>query len=585
VDYDGILIDVARKRISKAVRFQEAYPKNFLAYLLNPRYMDRRLLGNLPRETWDSVARDLRARIGDDDIDHAVAALPAEYRALRGEHLRRVLRARRDSLPRAARIFYGYAAEEPEVHATDAAERVEITRNADATVDVVFYELNDGERAAEPYFRRTYYPRETREIRVMMHGGSDRLRVHGPGRSMTVRVVGGAGNDRMEDESTGKTVFYDDEGSNDFREGAHTTVSTRPFTPPPVTRGAFRGSAGYSDWGRTGSLMRAVVGTRPRVGLVVGAGPAYTRYGFRKVPFARKAALRVLYAPLANRWGVEYEATRYRTASPDFFHVVARATEMDQERFYGLGNDAPLREGLDTRVWHRTLSVEPTWNLFLSRRTMLSLGPLARWREAEVEEGEVLDALRPLGTERHAVAGAQARVRFDRRDRVGLPRRGSVLRAGVEGYPYFSDGERYAVADGELTTFLSLSDPRTPTLMLRGGGRRVWGDFPFQDAASIGGVRQVRGYRSQRFQGDAAAYGSVELRQTVTRAHAFFVKGDLGVVGLADAGRVWLDGDSPGGWHTSWGGGVYFSFLDGTKVVSATYARGESGRVYLRFGL
>jgi hypothetical protein len=585
VDYDGLLIDVARKRISKAVRFGERYPSNFVAYLLNPRFMDRRLLGNLSREAWDSVARDLQARLGDDDIDRAVAALPAEYRALRGEQLRRILRARRDSLPQAARLFYRHAAEEPEVHATDVDDRVVITRNADATVDVAFFRLHDGEPEAAPYFHRVYYPRETREVRVFMHGGNDRLRVHGPGRSMTVRVIGGPGNDRFEDESRGKTVFYDHEGSDDFREGRHTTVSTRPYTPPEVTRGAFRGSAGYRDWGRTTSLFRTYVGTRPRVGVVVGGGPFFQRYGFRKEPYARRTNLRVLYAPLANRWGVELDATRYRTASPDHFRLIARATEMEQERFYGYGNDAPLREGADTRVWHRSVVVEPTWNLFLSRRTMLSLGPIARWHDPEVEPGDLLAELQPTGTEAFGAAGGQARVQFDRRDRVGLPRHGSVLRAGVEAYPYFSEGGDYFVADGELTTFLSLKGERTPTLMLRGGGRRLWGDFPFQDAAHIGGVRQVRGYRSQRFLGDASAYGTVELRQVVTRANAFFVKGDLGVFGLADAGRVWMDGDSPGGWHTAWGGGVFFSFLDGTKVVSASYARGEQGRIYLRFGL
>ena len=57
----------------------------------------------------------------------------------------------------------------------------------------------------------------------------------------------------------------------------------------------------------------------------------------------------------------------------------------------------------------------------------------------------------------------------------------------------------------------------------------------------------------------------------------------LGVFGLADAGRVYFDGESPGGWHTSYGGGVWFSSLG--HALSLAYAKGETGRLYLRLGM
>jgi hypothetical protein len=51
-------------------------------------------------------------------------------------------------------------------------------------------------------------------------------------------------------------------------------------------------------------------------------------------------------------------------------------------------------------------------------------------------------------------------------------------------------------------------------------------------------------------------------------------------LGLTDAGRVYLDGDSPGGWHTSAGGGVWFRPLGSGPVLSVTAARGDRTRLY-----
>ena len=86
------------------------------------------------------------------------------------------------------------------------------------------------------------------------------------------------------------------------------------------------------------------------------------------------------------------------------------------------------------------------------------------------------------------------------------------------------------------------------------------GDVPFHEAAFLGGPGSLRGYPFQRFAGDAAAFGSAELRQPLGQVK-LLVRGRLGVFALADAGRVWMDGDSPGDWHTDVGGGLWFETL------------------------
>ena len=60
------------------------------------------------------------------------------------------------------------------------------------------------------------------------------------------------------------------------------------------------------------------------------------------------------------------------------------------------------------------------------------------------------------------------------------------------------------------------------------------------------------------------------------------VRGELGLSLFADAGRVFLDGESPGGWHRAVGGSLWFSTPVG--MVEVSYARGEENRLYFRIG-
>jgi hypothetical protein len=63
------------------------------------------------------------------------------------------------------------------------------------------------------------------------------------------------------------------------------------------------------------------------------------------------------------------------------------------------------------------------------------------------------------------------------------------------------------------------------------------------------------------------------------------VPADFGIFGLADAGRVFLAGESSDTWHTAFGGGVWLGFLGRANTVSAALASSrERTRLYLQAG-
>lgn len=180
VSYDGLLLDLARLVEPKLVKFGSAYPR-LVGLMHNSRDIDARFLAGLDRRVWDSTAAFLVARLTDSVIDLAVGRIPEAHRRLSGPVLASLLKQRRNRLPQIATEFYGELASRVELHATDAAELVQIVHASDGSV-VVRLSPRSGD-GARPFVDRKFDPDETREIRFFLRGGDDRVEVSGEGTS------------------------------------------------------------------------------------------------------------------------------------------------------------------------------------------------------------------------------------------------------------------------------------------------------------------------------------------------------------------------------------------------------------------
>ena len=140
------------------------------------------------------------------------------------------------------------------------------------------------------------------------------------------------------------------------------------------------------------------------------------------------------------------------------------------------------------------------------------------------------------------------------------------------------------MVSGSAATYFKLPLPLKPVLALRGGGRKVWGDAPFNDAAFLGGVDTLTGVAPQRYAGDASVFGNSELRIPVWSVRTWLPL-DFGILGFADAGRVYVDGRSPGGWHSVTGGGIWVGILDPATGVSVLFTNSRDNRVVFGTGL
>ena len=158
------------------------------------------------------------------------------------------------------------------------------------------------------------------------------------------------------------------------------------------------------------------------------------------------------------------------------------------------------------------------------------------------------------------------------------------MQGGAEYYPAVAGLEdAFGLAHAEVAGYLS---PRggNPTLAARAGGKKLLGEYPYYEAAFLGGAKNVRGLREDRFAGDATLYGSVEIRLFLARL-TFILPIDMGVFGFADVGRAYLDGESSNKWRTGSGGGIWLAPLSRSATVRVSVASSEGRRaVYAGMG-
>jgi hypothetical protein len=572
VKYDGLLLTVARQSVPQLVNFGPKYPY-IAGATWNGRDLDRRFLVELDWPTWKSVATALQAKLTDAVIDDAVRALPPEHYALKGKPLTTALRQRRDHLPDAARRYYGLLAKQVDIHATDGDDQALVTRNPKGEVDVTLTRAGASSGRATPYFERRFDSPTTREVRVFLDGGDDLAVVRGDGGGPTVRIIGGEGRDRLLDSSrSGQARFYDDPQAARRTEGRATGVDRRPYTAPRKSPKDLPAR----DWGQRWTASTWVT-YHSELGLFVGGGRTLTIYGFRKNPYSVRHRFRAGIASGPKTYRVDYRGDFRRENSTTALGLVVRASGLDVISFYGFGNEVAAPQSRKFyRVTQDAFGAYPFVSFGLGRHTVLETGPFLKYASTDNRPDRFLATFGNLyGAGNFGEVGAGLHLRHDSRNRPNGATQGAVFDLGANLYPpLWNVDSTYGEVHGEASTYLTAHAPLDPTLALRAGGRKVWGHYPYFDAAFIGGASNVRLGKVNRYAGDASAYGSAELRLTVTPVE-IILPGDVGVFGLADAGRVFLKGESSDRWHTAYGGGVWFSWLDRAYSISIAVAKGE----------
>ncbi len=573
--YDGVVFLMAGKLAPQLTRFGKKYPA-ILGAAWNGRDLDRWLLPRIEKPVWDSVALALQQVLTDELIDEAVALLPASHYALRGEFLLEGLLARRDKLLEMADDYYRHIASQVDMELTDVAEDVEAARSADGSLTLVVYAAPDGTREASPYLTRRFENSETREVRLHLRGGNDRVTLSGEGSGVILRVLSDAGDNTVVDTVPGKKTYVYDDRPDSLEIVGQVGLDDREWHDPPTAPGALP----PRDWGRE-AFPVVWAKWSADLGFTVVGGYERKKFGFRKQPYAQRHRLlgAISFKKLGAR--VSYDGTFVREASRDEYTIGALASGIEINNFYGFGNSTtsdPGREFFKTDQNDFRLGV--AYRPYLGGGVRGTLGAKGRFTTTSERDTTFVVLSQPYGISDFGEVAATAALELDLRDRPAAPTRGVWAQLTGNYFPAVlsaADSGAFGSVDGFVAGYLTPFE--RVTLALRAGGKKVWGTFPFQESAFLGGDI-LRGYRDQRFAGDAAVYFNSTLRVHLPGVFAL-VPNSLGLLGLFDGGSVWYNGVSDGNAHLGYGGGVYFAPLKNPQsAVIVGAAGGDDGAVF-----
>ncbi len=526
------------------VEFGPEYPA-MLNLTWQAKDLDRRILSRLDRSAWDSVTIDLTSRLTDEAIAAAVRAQPAPFLAKDdGKGLESALRNRRDHLPEAAAEFYALLAGEVDVHATDATETIDV-EHEDGAVRVTIRPQSGAET-----FRRQFDAAETREVRVFLHQGGDSVDVLEGSSGIRVRIIREEGD---------KPVARDESFSPPARD-VDKVVASQPI-----------------NWGRQWKYWPLASYTSDW-GLILGVRVERFRYGFRASPYRSLVRASAGYA-VQERGGRAILVTeRIGAVGPLGARLTIEGSQIEATRFYGFGNGSALMPKEQARVDQDLLDVHPQI-IAGGRRLKIGVGPFLRLANTKQRPGTFVARTTPAGTGKLTLGGARGSIGWDggvHAGKSGFSTRGSI--DGTLAHSISGTRARFARTSAEAGLGVTIPIPvLRPTLAIRGGGAKLWGDFPFQEAAFVGGSTTVRGYHRQRFAGDAAVFGGSAAWLRLGRLD--FLAADFGVTGVADAGRVFLTGESSRTWHWGAGGGVWFG-IQGFATVNVVAVRSPERTAY-----
>ncbi|MBK9099230.1 MAG: BamA/TamA family outer membrane protein [bacterium] len=601
--YDGLFPTVMTVAITSMVHFDYDMPA-MLDMTWEGRHLDRRLLSSLDKPIWDSVAVYMQSKFTDETIEQAVSQMPKEYYQIEGEHLIAKLKSRRDQLKSASDEYYNWVSKYVDVYCSDKDEYAEIKRVNDTFTEVTIFKRDKetGNKKESIVYNRLLENSVTDELRLHMFGGDDFVIVTGEVQEgMRIIIEGGDGKDELIDSSnvqgyflsitplqTTKTMteFYDSGKKTIFIEGEGTYTNDEEYILPedpqqryePVIEDRFR------DYN---VLVPFEYNTDD--GFILGLGGRINYYDFRKLPFAHRYELTGSYAAISKRAEFIFLGDFNDMFDGLNVKIPAKFTGLEITRFYGFGNETVRNDSLVKAEYYNVNQRYFSAGFYLKIPVLKDLtvhtGLLFELSTVLRQEDHLINELQPYGLGTLDFFAVSTLLRYDNRDDKELPFTGYYFDIYGDIYPpTFNNKDFFGKITLDGRTYLTPKYFNDLTLALRAYSEIVWGDYPFYKGASVGGKKTLRGFSRDRYVGDFAVLGSAELRYYLTKVY-FLIPFQLGINLFTDTGRVFYDDEKSFKWHTSFGGGFWFSINDRAINFSLNIAKSpETLRFYITAG-
>jgi hypothetical protein len=528
------------------------------------RHLDRFVVSEMTKEHWIKAAKEIQTSISEKDIEEGVRKMPEEIYNPDGREIEAKLKARIKDLPSYAEQYYNMLAKEVDVVGSNKKEYFHVVRKQDGSITVTVSDLgrNQEPDLSKVYYRRTFYPNETKEIRLFGLLDDDVFVIEGNAeKSILIRVIGEGGHDTVIDRSSvrkgnSKTMVYE-KGSDAKMELG---TEAKRVTPPDeqfyqYDRTAFK----YNTY-----LPIAVLSYNAFTGFAIQGGVTFTRQRFSKPDFSAKHRLNGSISTEGNYEFSYANQFRYLFGKWDGISQLIISRPLNYNYFFGIGNDTENDEE-QSQDYYRTqynlasISAGVTRSFWGQSRVALTAS--YEMDEAIKRSDSYLnDHPDVFGIEKLNLVFFKGILDLDFRDRTALPEHG--FRLFLNGYAGHVSGTGETLAslmELEFENYFSTYTKNPFTVGLQLGGGISDGPLPFYKLFSLGQTNNLHGFKRNRFTGESKAFLNTEVRYQVVETRNTFIPLKVGIRGFYDIARVWADSDDSAAdyWHYGYGGGFY----------------------------
>jgi hypothetical protein len=520
---------------------------------LEQRNMDRFFTNRMNLNDWINIAKELQQSLSDAVIVKSVKALPPEIFDISGLELIEKLKSRRNQLDASAEKYYRFLAKEVQVPGSNKKEYFEVKRLSTGETEVNVFKLNKrSEKNDSAFYSRTFYPGETKEIRLYGLNGGDTYAIYDKSPDIKLRIIGGSDSDSILQYTNDKIHIYDDR-NNSFK-----TTSARLHLSHDSAIHAFN----YEGYNYNVRHFVPYVLFNNRDRWYFGWNYSFLKHKWRRVPYANIHTIGINY----------YGATRAVSASASIqypnvigkwsFTLYGAYNALKWTNFFGTGNETILTSA--DRTYNRIRSIDWSAKAGISRGAgKNSFAFLALFEGTKILNDTSRYVAKVLRNEKefrpNHYIGLQFTYSYLTLNDSIVPTKGFSFLANAGAYRNITQSDFFQNYAGRFQAYLPLTGKFS--LAIRSGVETIVGNSSlvnnaqFYQHAIIGGPVNVRGYRAERFWGRTSFYNQNELRY-ITKIKTKIMNAKAGVIAFFDNGRVWMPEDTSKTLHTSYGGGI-----------------------------
>ena len=562
---DGLMLKLVSNNAMPFLKgFRSAIPKiNWLGY--SARDFDRIFLTNLDADDWKKSIDFVQKQLSDSVIRTAVNKMPPEVHGISGEKIINKIISRRNLINKEALTYYKFISKQVNIIGSNQKEYFKVS-NVENGIQIRVYAISKEKDTGFIRYNRVFHRAETKEIRLYGFNDDDIFEIDKDASSrIKIRIIGGKGNDSFDIKGHVEALLYDNTSDGNFIKN-NSKAKNRFSKDQPVND---RNMIGFNY--NTSKFPQFQFGHNSDDGFIIGSAFSRRTYGFRNLPYATDQKLSVLYAVNRKAYQFRYRGEFNHISRNTDLVVQANFSSPALKNFFGLGNNTKVNESAPAQFYqtrYKSFELEALFRKRLVEKMQFLIGPYLQTYDGRFNENKntVLAIPRQLGLDsadifsKKAYLGAKAGLHIDNRNNEIFPTRGMLWTNEIVSVAGIKKGsDNYSSFSSNMTLYASFSDPAKLVMVLKVGGSRILSKkYEYFQAVNFGANNDLKGFRKNRYAGNATFYSGLEIRVKLFDVNSFILPGTLGLTSFYDVGRVWLKNERSKAWHGGYGAGLYF---------------------------